>query len=192
MNLSRSLMLKTMFSGDSSFDTVFTVAVKTTGIYCRPSCNPPRKPKPENVEFFNSPLEAKLAGFRACKLCRPDGISNLEIEQRIISGLTQNAINHPTMFEDVTDMANAANVSVSRLYKLFKTHRGITPLEMLNRIRVQNACKRLDEPASSISEIALEVGFGSLSAFNANFKRLMGTSPLEYRRTRSNTELRAA
>ena len=192
MNLSRSLMLKTMFSGDSSFDTVFTVAVKTTGIYCRPSCNPPRKPKPENVEFFNSPLEAKLAGFRACKLCRPDGISNLEIEQRIVTGLTQNAINHPTMFEDVTDMANAANVSVSRLYKLFKTHRGITPLEMLNRIRVQNACKRLDEPASSISEIALEVGFGSLSAFNANFKRLMGTSPLEYRRTRSNTELRAA
>ena len=192
MNLSRSLMLKTMFSGDSSFDTVFTVAVKTTGIYCRPSCNPPRKPKPENVEFFNSPLEAKLAGFRACKLCRPDGISNLEIEQRIISGLTQNAINHPTMFEDVTDMANAANVSVSRLYKLFKTHRGITPLEMLNRIRVQNACKRLDEPASSISEIALEVGFQSLSTFNANFKRFMGTSPLEYRRTRSNTELRAA
>ena len=185
-------MLKTMFSGDSSFDTVFTVAVKTTGIYCRPSCNPPRKPKPENVEFFNSPLEAKLAGFRACKLCRPDGISNLEIEQRIISGLTQNAINHPTMFEGVTDMANAANVSVSRLYKLFKTHRGITPLEMLNRIRVQNACKRLDEPASSISEIALEVGFQSLSTFNANFKRFMGTSPLEYRRTRSNTELRAA
>ena len=192
MNLSRSLMLKTMFSGDSSFDTVFTVAVKTTGIYCRPSCNPPRKPKPENVEFFNSPLEAKLAGFRACKLCRPDGISNLEIEQRIVTGLTQNAINHPTMFEDVTDMASAANVSISRLYKLFKMHRGITPLEMLNRIRVQNACKRLDEPASSISEIALEVGFGSLSAFNANFKRFMGTSPLEYRRMRSNTELRAA
>ncbi len=192
MNLSRTEMLKTMFSGDSSFDTVFTVAVRTTGIYCRPSCNPPRKPKPENVEFFNSPLEAKHAGFRACKLCRPDGISNLEIEQRIVTGLTQNAIHNPTMFESVNDMANAANVSVSRLYKLFKTHRGITPLEMLNRIRVQNACKRLDELNSSISEIALEVGFQSLSAFNANFKRFMGTSPLEYRRTRLNTELRAA
>jgi methylphosphotriester-DNA--protein-cysteine methyltransferase len=185
-------MLKTMFSGDSSFDTVFTVAVRTTGIYCRPSCRPPRKPKAENVQFFNSPLEAKQAGFRPCKLCRPDGISNLEIEERIVKGLTQNAISNPNMFEDVTDMASAANVSVSRLYKLFKTHRGITPLEMLNRIRVQNACKRLDQPTSSISEIALEVGFGSLSAFNANFKRFMGTSPLEYRRTRSNTELRAA
>ena len=146
-----------------------------------------------------SPLEVvarvKAVLRRVSQTQMPKGplrISNLEIEQRIISGLTQNAINHPTMFEDVTDMANAANVSVSRLYKLFKTHRGITPLEMLNRIRVQNACKRLDEPASSISEIALEVGFGSLSAFNANFKRFMGTSPLEYRRTRSNTELRAA
>jgi AraC family transcriptional regulator, regulatory protein of adaptative response / DNA-3-methyladenine glycosylase II len=192
MNLSRAQMLQTMFSGDSSLDDVFTVAVKTTGIYCRPSCNPPRKPKPENVQFFNSPLEAKQAGFRACKLCRPDGISNLEIEQRIVKALTQNALNDPNMFEDVTDMANAANISVSRLYKLFKTHRGITPLEMLNRIRVQNACKRLDNQSSSISEIALEVGFQSLSAFNANFKRFMGTSPLEYRRTRSNIELRAA
>jgi AraC-like DNA-binding protein len=109
-----------------------------------------------------------------------------------VKGLTQNATNHPNMFEDVTDMANAANVSVSRLYKLFKAHRGVTPLEMLNRIRVQNACKRLDQPSSSISEIALEVGFQSLSAFNANFKRLMGTSPLEYRRARSSSELRAA
>ena len=192
MILSVTQMLETMFSGDSSLDGLFTVAVKTTGIYCRPSCRPPRKPKAENVQFFNSPLEAKQAGFRACKLCRPDGISNLEIEERIVKGLTQNATNDPNMFEGVSDMANAANVSVSRLYKLFKTHRGMTPLEMLNRIRVQNACKRLDQPSSSISEIALEVGFGSLSAFNANFKRLIGTSPLEYRRMRSSTELRAA
>jgi methylphosphotriester-DNA--protein-cysteine methyltransferase len=173
-------------------DAVFTVAVRTTGIYCRPSCNPPRKPKPENVEFFNSPLEAKQAGFRACKLCRPDGISNLEIERRIVAALTQNAMGDPNRFEGVTDMANAANVSVSRLYKLFKTHRGVTPLEMLNGIRVQHACKRLHQPCPSISEIALEVGFQSLSAFNANFKRLMGTSPLEYRRARTSTELRAA
>jgi methylphosphotriester-DNA--protein-cysteine methyltransferase len=84
MNLSRAQMLETMFSGDSSLDGLFTVAVKTTGIYCRPSCNPPRKPKAENVQFFNTPLEAKQAGFRPCKLCRPDGISNLEIEERIV------------------------------------------------------------------------------------------------------------
>ncbi len=54
MDLTRAEMLKTMFSGNSSFDTVFTVAVKTTGIYCRPSCNPPRKPKPENIQFFKT------------------------------------------------------------------------------------------------------------------------------------------
>ncbi len=185
-------MLQTMFSGNSSLDDLFTVAVRTTGIYCRPSCRPPRKPKPENVQFFNTPLEAKHAGFRACKLCRPDGISNLEIEQRIVKALTQNALDDPNTFQDVTDMANAANVSVSRLYKLFKTHRGITPLEMLNRIRVQNACKRLENSSASISEIALEVGFQSLSTFNANFKRIVGTPPLEYRKTRLGKELRAA
>ncbi len=72
MTLSRDEMTARMLASDRSADGCFMVGVKTTGIYCMPSCRPPRKPKPENCIFFGSPEEARAAGFRACKLCKPD------------------------------------------------------------------------------------------------------------------------
>ena len=60
-----------MLAGDASYDGVFIVAVRTTGIFCLPSCRPPRRPRPENVEFFGTIREALFASYRACKLCRP-------------------------------------------------------------------------------------------------------------------------
>lgn len=71
--LSRSEMVERMLSSDWESDGTFIVGVKTTGIYCLPSCRPPRKPKPENCDFFATPLQARAAGFRPCKLCEPDG-----------------------------------------------------------------------------------------------------------------------
>ncbi|MGH2345897.1 MAG: methylated-DNA--[protein]-cysteine S-methyltransferase [Chloroflexota bacterium] len=72
MTLSRHEMTERMLASDRSADGCFMVGVKTTGIYCMPSCRPPRKPNPENCVFFASPEEARAAGFRACKLCKPD------------------------------------------------------------------------------------------------------------------------
>jgi len=72
MTLSRDEMVARMFASDPAADERFIVGVKTTGIYCMPACHPPRKPKPENCAFFGSPDEARVAGFRACKLCKPD------------------------------------------------------------------------------------------------------------------------
>ena len=67
-------MVEAMLASDAACDGRFVVGgVKTTGIYCLPSCGPPTKPKPENCEFLGSAEEARGAGFRACKLCRPDG-----------------------------------------------------------------------------------------------------------------------
>jgi hypothetical protein len=65
-------MVARMVAADREADGQFIVAVKTTGIYCLPSCRPSRKPKPENVVFYATPEEARSAGFRACKLCHPD------------------------------------------------------------------------------------------------------------------------
>jgi methylphosphotriester-DNA--protein-cysteine methyltransferase len=178
-------LLKRAFTGETMLDHLFVVAVRTTGIYCRPSCNPPRKPKLENRMFFETPLEANNAGFRPCKLCRPDGAAPFDLEKAAINALIHNAKRDPAMFESVEDMANAANMSVSKLYKLFKQHRGVTPAEILARVRIEAACKQLELTTAQVSFIALEVGFQSLSAFNANFRRLMQISPLEYRRSRS-------
>lgn len=74
MALTRTEMIDLMSTPDGSADGRFIVGVKTTGIYCLPSCRPPRSPKPENVEFFGTPEEARKAGMRACKLCHPDGV----------------------------------------------------------------------------------------------------------------------
>ncbi len=74
MTLTRDEMAERMLASDPTADGRFIVGVKTTGIYCLPACRPPRKPKPEHCAFFGSPAEARAAGFRACKLCKPDDI----------------------------------------------------------------------------------------------------------------------
>src|SRR5512145_1823346 len=70
----RSDMVAAYMSGDTSYDGVFFTAVRTTGIFCRPTC-PAKKPRPENVEFFPSTREALLAGYRPCRRCRPMELS---------------------------------------------------------------------------------------------------------------------
>lgn len=67
----REDMERALLSGDASYDGIFIVAVRTTGIFCLPSCRPPRRPKPENVEFCSTIHEAVFAGYRPCQLCRP-------------------------------------------------------------------------------------------------------------------------
>ncbi len=63
-------MLEALLARDASFDGVFITAVKTTGIFCRPTC-PARRPLPENIEFYATPRDALVAGFRPCRRCRP-------------------------------------------------------------------------------------------------------------------------
>ena len=67
---SQRVMRRAFLAGDASYDGVFFTGVKTTGIFCRPSCTA-RKPRPENVEFFANPREAVFSGYRACKRCHP-------------------------------------------------------------------------------------------------------------------------
>src|SRR5215213_7837096 len=70
--LSREALLERRLADDPDDNGSFIVGVRTTGIYCLPSCRPPRRAKPENVTFYATPEEARAAGLRACKLCRPD------------------------------------------------------------------------------------------------------------------------
>ncbi len=178
--MKQDLWLSRAFSGDSSLDGLFVVGVRSTHIYCRPSCKPPRIPKLEQRRFYQNPSAAEAAGFRACKLCRPNAVAPVEREAQIVRALLENALE----FQNVGQMALAAHVSPSKLYRLFKQHQGITPAEILNQKRIEAACQHLEQSRNSVTEIALEVGFNSLSAFNANFKRLMQVPPLEYRRIR--------
>jgi AraC family transcriptional regulator, regulatory protein of adaptative response / DNA-3-methyladenine glycosylase II len=173
-------LLARAFAGEKNLDGLFVVGIQSTRIYCRPSCKPPRIPKLEHRRYYPNPFEAEAAGFRACKLCRPDSTAPDIRQAQMLSALLENA----TEFASVAEMAKAAHVSPAKLYTLFKQHCCVTPAEVLNRKRIEAACKHLLDTQKSVSEIALEVGFNSISAFQANFKRLMQVPPLEYRRGR--------
>jgi methylphosphotriester-DNA--protein-cysteine methyltransferase len=179
--MNQTRLLARAFMGDKTLDGLFVIGIQSTRIYCRPSCKPPRTPKLEHRRYYNTPLEAEAGGFRACKLCRPNSTAPETRQAQMLSALLENALE----FESVSEMAKAAHVSPAKLYTLFKQHRGVTPAEVLNRKRIEAACKQLLSSQKTVSEIALEVGFKSLSAFQANFKRLMQIPPLEYRKTRA-------
>jgi len=165
-------MRRAFLRGDSSYDGIFLTGVRTTGIFCRPSCTA-RKPKPENVEFFSSPREAVFSGYRPCKRCRPldvDGrppawvaklLARLEVEpgQRIRAG----------------DL-RAAGVDPSRARRYFLKHYGMTFQAYCRARRLADAFRLIKEGAA-VSDVASHAGFDSESGFRAAFERAFGGSP---------------
>lgn len=183
--LSREEMLARMLGSDPTADGVFVVAVRTTGIYCLPSCRPSRKPKPENVIFYETPAEARRAGFRAGKLCKPEDFYNgHHAEEALIEGLVARVARDPGAYRSTGALATAIGVGASKFHELVRAHYHTTPATLLNRARVAAAQAALLAGSSQVAEIAFAVGFESLSTFNDNFRRYAALTPLDYRRLR--------
>ncbi len=183
--LSRDEMVERMLANDHDTDGQFIVAVKTTGIYCLPSCRPARKPKPENVVFYATPEEARGAGYRACKLCHPDDFyAGHHAEESLIESLVAGVVRDPGAYHGVGQLAACAGMSVSKLHALVRTYYHTTPGDLLARARVYAARRALLAGRRQVAEIAFAVGFASLSSFNENFRKYSALSPLEYRRMR--------
>lgn len=183
LTLTHDEMVRHMLASDTEYDGVFIVGVRTTGIYCLPSCRPPRKPNPENVTFFATPEDARAAGLRACKLCRPDDFYlGYHAGESIVEDLVAAVFANPGAFTGVRDMVAATSVGSSKLHELFRTHYHTTPKDVLARARVTAARGLLLETDRSVADIAFEVGFESLSAFNTNFRKHNAISPVTYRK----------
>jgi AraC family transcriptional regulator of adaptative response / methylphosphotriester-DNA alkyltransferase methyltransferase len=164
---------------NADYDGQFYYGVKTTGIFCRPSCKskPPLQP---NTLFFDSAAAACEHGFRPCKRCRPD----LYEYQPVLDLLEQAKNLYHKHFADKEALAaglSALPVSTTHLIRLFRTHFGVTPNEYLNRLRVAKAAEALLQSDASLLDIAYTSGFGSLSGFYFWFKKINGAPPLEYR-----------
>jgi AraC family transcriptional regulator of adaptative response / DNA-3-methyladenine glycosylase II len=182
LTLSRDEMIERMLASDPADDGAFIVGVRTTGIYCLPSCTPPRKPKPENVEFYATPEEARAAGLRACKRCRPDDFYlGQHAGEALVEGLVAGVALDPGAYRNLSALTAAADVGSRKLHDLFRTHYHTTPAEMLARLRVAAARRMLLHGQRPVAEIAFEVGFESLSAFNENFRKYTAMSPARYR-----------
>lgn len=171
-------MWEKIISCDRKYDGLFFTAVKTTKIYCRPSCRS-RKPKKINVDFYQDINEVEKAGYRACKRCQP------EVEHSPHIGLVRNVIaflvNHYKQNLVLQDIANHVGVSSYYLERLFKKETEETPRQFLGKIRVDKAAHLLISTDLTSLEVCYEVGFRSPSNFYKVFRSLKQCSPSEYR-----------
>src|ERR1700742_3047422 len=125
------------------FDGKFLIGVRTTGIYCLPSC-PTHPPKAENVTLFRTEAECVAAGLRACKRCRPDLYYRGEDENvSLFEGLAERVRKSPEAFADTSVLARSAGVSQTKLADLFRDHGHLAPAQWLRRERVRQAAAAL-------------------------------------------------
>jgi AraC family transcriptional regulator of adaptative response / methylphosphotriester-DNA alkyltransferase methyltransferase len=165
---------------DTKFDGHYYIGIVTTGIFCFPSCRS-RTPRPENIRIYRNMEEAKKAGFRPCKRCRPDNPNrhgpDAEITHRVIDIIQRRYRESLTL----SDLAEELNISKYHLQRVFKRFSGITPSEQLLNTRMNEAKELLRNKEWTIAEIAKLVGFRSTSHFSSVFQKRMGCAPKEFR-----------
>jgi AraC family transcriptional regulator of adaptative response/methylated-DNA-[protein]-cysteine methyltransferase len=167
-------MQRALSHSDSSYDGIFYAAVKTTGIFCRPSCGA-RKPKPQNVEFFATQRDALFSGYRACKRCRPldtDGKPPTWVGQ-LLRRLEASPAERIAAQE-----LRRMGVDPARARRYFLQHHGMTFQAYCRARRLSDAFHRI-RGGSPVSEVAHASGFESESGFRSAFERVLGSSPSE-------------
>jgi AraC family transcriptional regulator, regulatory protein of adaptative response / DNA-3-methyladenine glycosylase II len=171
-------------SRDARFDGLFFIAVRSTGIYCRPVCPAPTA-KSVNVRFFGTAAAAEAAGFRPCLRCRPELAPGNDAWQRgdhvvtralklIEGGLLQD---HP-----VDELARRVGVGARQLRRLFVDRLGAPPIDVHTTRRLLFAKQLLTETRMPVTDVALAAGFGSLRRFNAAFAQANRIAPRDLRR----------
>ncbi|MDR7870252.1 MAG: Ada metal-binding domain-containing protein [Tissierellaceae bacterium] len=173
-------MWSAVCTNDDSYDGIFFYAVKSTGIFCRPSCKS-KIPKRENVCFFNTAKEAKTNGFRPCKRCRSDLLEYEPIKE-IAEKLKQILDNSFHKEWKINQELKSLGLSQRRMIEIFRGEYGVTPSEYVTNLRLEEARQMLKNTNKEIIDIAYYVGFNALSTFYRLFKKNMGLSPAAYRK----------
>ena len=159
-------------------DGAFFYAVETTGIYCRPTCRS-RRPKPENVRFFQTIIDAEAAGFRPCKRCQPQMASPQADREQLIGKICQ-AIEASTENLSLSELAQMANLSPDHFHRIFKQIVGVTPKQYLTACRNDKIRDRLHQDRS-ITEAIFAAGYESSSQFYTQSPNILGMTPTEYK-----------
>lgn len=175
---------------DAAADGRFVYAVRTTGVYCRPSCAA-RTAKPRNVRFFPTPAEARAAGFRACRRCRPDGPSPAAASAATIAEacrLIAEAEEPPKL----DALAAAVGLSPYHFHRRFKAVTGLTPRAYAAAHRAEKVRTELAAGRASVTHALYDAGFNSSSRFYAASDELLGMTPTTFRRGGEDTDIRFA
>lgn len=161
---------------DRAADGRFVFAVKTTGVYCRPSC-PARRPRPENVDFFADGAAARAAGFRACRRCRPDEVPAIERAvaqaRRMLDAAEGEAI-------ALAELAAAVELSPAHLQREFRRRIGLSPKQYALAHRAERLKRGLSS-GQAVLDAGFEAGYGSASRIYDEAGKSLGMTPGRFR-----------
>ncbi|MDN5896291.1 MAG: helix-turn-helix domain-containing protein, partial [Nocardioides sp.] len=174
-------------SRDRRFDGVFYTAVRTTGIYCRPSC-PARTPGFANVTFFPAAAAAQSAGYRACKRCLPDATPGspdwdvaADVAGRAMRLISDGVVDR----EGVEGLARRVGYTPRHLTRLLSTELGAGPLALARARRAQTARILIETSMMSFVDVAFAAGFASVRQFNDTIREVYASSPTDLRGRRT-------
>jgi AraC family transcriptional regulator of adaptative response/methylated-DNA-[protein]-cysteine methyltransferase len=174
------LRWKALAARDKAADGTFVYGVTSTGVYCRPSC-PSRRPRADRVRFFDTTIDARTAGFRACKRCRPDtvglGTPGIEAVRRASAYLATHADETVTLGH----LARIASMSPHHLQRRFKAIVGLSPREFQSAVRAGRLRASLRD-GRDVTTAIYEAGYGSPSRVYEAAPTGKGMSPSSYRR----------
>jgi len=171
---------------DARQDGRFVFAVRTTGVYCRPSC-PSRRPRRESVEFFPGPGEAERAGYRACLRCKPTQVS---AQAQYVTHARQ-LLDHAEGVVTLAELSRRVGLSPFHLQRLFKRATGLSPREYQSARRVQQVKAGLRN-GNDVTTALYDAGYGSPSRLYETSAQQLGMTPGEYRRGGAGARIRFA
>ncbi len=174
---------QTLLGRDPRFDGWFVTAVRTTGIYCRPSC-PARTPRRESVEFFSTPAAAQRRGYRACLRCRPDAvpgspswIGREDVAARAMRMIADGVVDR----EGVAGLARQLGYSERQLHRVLVDALGTGAAALARAQRAQTARLLLETTLLEVGDVAFAAGFTSIRQFNETIQAVFGRTPTALR-----------
>lgn len=176
---------RAVVSRDARFDGWFITAVTTTAIYCRPSCPTPVRPKREHVRFYPTAAAAQLAGFRACKRCRPDaspGSPEWNVRGDLVGRAMRLIADGIVDRAGVGGLAKRLAVSERHLHRLMLGELGAGPLAIARAQRAQTARTLIETTDLAFTDVAFAAGFASIRQFNDTIREVFAQAPGELRR----------
>lgn len=183
MQLDQDACYRAVKGRDRRFDGVFYTAVRTTGIYCRPSC-PAITPKRGNVTFFPTAAGAQGAGFRACRRCLPDatpGSPEWDTAADVAARAMRLVADGVVEREGVEGLASSLGYSSRQLNRVVTQHYGAGPLALARSRRAQTARVLIETSDLSFADVAFASGFASIRQFNSTIQEVYAATPTRLR-----------
>jgi AraC family transcriptional regulator of adaptative response / DNA-3-methyladenine glycosylase II len=176
---------RAMRTRDPRFDGWFFIGVRTTGIYCRPSCPTPVQPKRSNIDFYPTAAAAQQAGFRACKRCRPDatpGSPAWNLRADLVGRALRSIADGVVDRDGVAGLARHLAVSERHLNRVLGEQVGAGPIALARAQRAQTARVLIETTDLPLGQVAFAAGFSSIRQFNDTVREVFATTPSDLRR----------